>query len=139
LADNIRARIEINPQFAERLGQALERRLTAVAMNIEADVVSSISIGQSVKRTKGGFLRGLGPSAEGQPPHVLYGRLRQSIAKEVMRQVGRVIARIGTNMEYARRLELGFVGTDARGRNIHQGPRPFLQPALDRHLKDVAR
>lgn len=134
----IRVRLLLTPDTVlANLGNVLERRLTRTAQLIEGEVVRSISIGQAVRRTKGGYLRGLGPSVEGQPPHVLSGRLRQSISHMILRETMRVIARIGTNVIYARRLELGFVGTDSLGRNIHQGPRPYLRPALDRYLKSI--
>lgn len=32
---------------------------------------------------------------------------------------------------YARRMELGFTGTDAAGRTINAKPRPWLRPAAD--------
>ena len=132
----IRVRLQLTPDTVlGNLGNVLERRLTRTAQLIEGEVVRSISVGQAVRRTKGGYLRGLGPSVEGQPPHALSGRLRQSISHAILRETMRVIARIGTNVRYAARLERGFIGTDSRGRNIHQGPRPFLRPALENNLK----
>lgn len=136
----VRVRLNLTPeQVMTNLGNALERRLRHTAQLIEGETIRSISVGQPVRRTKGGHLVGLDPSAEGQPPHVLLGRLRQSITHLILRETGRVIARIGTNVEYARRLELGFIGTDARGRNIHQGPRPYLRPALEQYLKTITQ
>jgi hypothetical protein len=38
---------------------------------------------------------------------------------------------VGTNVEYARRLELGFAGTDALGRTYNQPARPYLRPAAE--------
>lgn len=38
-----------------------------------------------------------------------------------------------TDVVYARRLELGFSGTDARGRSYNQPPMPYLRPAADVH------
>ena len=32
---------------------------------------------------------------------------------------------------YARRMELGFQGTDAKGRHVNAQPRPWLRPAAD--------
>jgi len=55
-------------------------------------------------------------------------------------QVGEFVGAIGTNVEYARRLELGFVGTDSLGRTYNQKPRPHLIPAYERHrLKILAK
>jgi len=55
-------------------------------------------------------------------------------------QVGEFVGAVGTNVEYARRLELGFVGTDSLGRNYNQKPRPHLIPAYERNrLKILAK
>lgn len=50
------------------------------------------------------------------------GRLRSSITRELAREGDDLTARIGTNVEYARFVELGTV------RNV---PKPYLRPALD--------
>jgi len=42
----------------------------------------------------------------------------------------RVEVAVGSSAEYARRLELGFTGTDSLGRQYHQSPRPYIRPAL---------
>lgn len=44
---------------------------------------------------------------------------------------------IGTDVVYARRLEYGFSGQDARGRRYQQGPRPYLRPAIDTNGSEV--
>lgn len=38
---------------------------------------------------------------------------------------------VGSDRPYGRRLEFGFVGTDALGRSYHQAPRPHVRPAAD--------
>jgi hypothetical protein len=37
----------------------------------------------------------------------------------------------GTNVVYARRVEYGFMGTDALGRKYHQPAQPYLRPSFD--------
>lgn len=37
---------------------------------------------------------------------------------------------VGTNLEYARRIEHGFVGKDSLGRSYNQAPKPYLHPAF---------
>lgn len=37
----------------------------------------------------------------------------------------------GFEPEYARRVELGFIGTDSLGRHYHQPPFPYMRPARD--------
>lgn len=44
---------------------------------------------------------------------------------------GGAAATVGTNAPQARRLELGFNGTDSAGRRYHQPPYPHWGPALD--------
>lgn len=56
--------------------------------------------------------------------------LRTSIDTEVERaNNSSVVGRTGTNVEYARRIELGFVGTDSLGRRYNQSGKPYLAPA----------
>ena len=37
----------------------------------------------------------------------------------------------GFDPAYARRIELGFIGTDKLGRRYHQPPQPYMRPAYD--------
>ena len=37
----------------------------------------------------------------------------------------------GASMEYARRIELGFVGEDSLERTYNQAPRPYIRPSMD--------
>lgn len=117
----------------------LERGMTLAMLAVQATAVKKLSTGQAVRRSKSGRLVGLGPSTPPDPPHVLTGRLRQSITQEVTVEPNAVVGRVGTNVVYARRLELGFVGTDAAGRNINQAPRPYLRPSLDENRTEILR
>lgn len=38
---------------------------------------------------------------------------------------------VGTNLEYARRIEYGFNGADSLGRVYNQAAQPYLRPAID--------
>ena len=64
---------------------------------------------------------------------VVTSRLRGSITNEVEETVGRV----GTNVEYARRVEMGFVGTDSLGRTYNQAPKPYLRSALEKNRSKI--
>ena len=113
-----------------RAAKVVVRRNMAAAMfHLQGAVQRKISIGQPVVRS-GKALRGLAPSAEGDPPRVLSGKLRTSITHEVTERGDVITGRVGTNLPYGRRLELGFFGTDSMGRNINQGARPYLRPAF---------
>jgi len=63
--------------------------------------------------------------APAAPTGTLKGRITHKIDKATM------IGQVGTNLEYARRVELGFVGIDSLGRKYAQAPRPYLRPALE--------
>lgn len=60
-------------------------------------------------------------------------RLRGSITHEIEGLVGRV----GSNVEYARRVEMGFVGLDSLGRRYNQKPNPYLRKALETNRKAI--
>lgn len=44
---------------------------------------------------------------------------------------------VGTDVPYARRIELGFMGTDSLGRTYHQPARPYLRPGLDQNEREI--
>ena len=45
--------------------------------------------------------------------------------------------KVGTNVPYAARLEYGFTGEDALGRNFNQPAQPYLRPAVSSQRKAV--
>ena len=69
---------------------------------------------------------GTSPSPPGGPPGVLTGTLRRSIATRLI--PGN--AQVGTNVVYARRLELGYKTQEAR---------PYLYPALKRNKAEILK
>jgi len=74
-----------------------------------------------------------------QTPHVKTGRLRSSITHEVEGTITGATGRVGTNVKYARRHELGFVGVDSLGRKYNQKPYPYLRPALHKNEKKILK
>ncbi len=62
------------------------------------------------------------------------GYLRSHITHEVKidREINEVTGKVGTNTEYARRIEFGFNGSDKLGRKYNQKARPYLLPAYDK-------
>lgn len=117
-------------QVRSNTDRVVMRNLERAAMFVEGIVIKSISTGQPIRRLRSGHVIGLNPSRPGSPPHVLLGGLRRSITHKVFIAGGQIVALVGSVMAYARRLELGFIGRDARGRDYNQGPRPFLKPAV---------
>lgn len=69
-------------------------------------------------------------SAPGEPPAVDTGRLRSSITHEVKIQGNEVSGLVGTNVEYAKYLELGTNKMAAR---------PFLRPAVFNNKGEIIR
>lgn len=134
-------RIEWRPDFEPKVARHLQRGLARGAFALQEQMDRTLSIGQPVRRTKSGRLVGLSPSRPGQPPHVLYGRLRQSITIGPLVRTGpyRFSLAVGSNVEYAARLEFGFVGTDALGRNVSQAARPWARPSLQAAFKKLGR
>jgi hypothetical protein len=49
----------------------------------------------------------------------------------------KMIAKIGTTVVYAPRVEFGFVGTDSLGRKYNQAPKSFLRSALKENEKKL--
>lgn len=109
----------------DKVTAALRARLTqnmrlAVAF-VQGEVRKSINRGNPF---------GINPSAPGEPPKKVTGRLFQSIATRVDMSKTALTGAVGSNVSYARRLELGFAGTDSKGRNYRMKPRPYLRPAI---------
>lgn len=83
------------------------------------------------------------PSRPGEPPRLVTGTLRSNIAGVAEERgrdiVGALGVRKGPADKYARRLELGFKGTDAAGRNVSQAARPYLRPTITENRKKLLR
>jgi HK97 gp10 family phage protein len=118
---------EIRSELDRRLARAAivvgtgAKRLLSVAgtgaRTREGQVAPAVRTGK--KRVYGAF-----PSKPGEPPRKQTGRLRSSVTHEI----GRGIARVGTNVLYGRFLELG---------TRKMAPRPWLRRALDEAREQV--
>jgi len=113
------------PEANMRLIAALRMRVKRVCFLLEADIKSSMKMGgrsatgkkeEGVKLKKTGSFR----SKPGEVPRVQTGTLKRSITTELHEVLP--TGRVGSNVEYARALELGYAP-----RNL--SPRPFLRPA----------
>lgn len=115
------------------------RFVTAACLVISRRAKELLSVSGTGSRTKGGgvvrkvkggkgrTVYGAFPSAPGEPPHKQTGRLRASVAYEV--DEATLTGRVGTNVEYARHLELGT----RRG----LAARPWLRRALAESMGKV--
>jgi hypothetical protein len=84
-----------------------------------------------------GNLMGVRPSLPGEPPKKVSGQLFNSIQTRIIVSGAKYVGTVFTNVEYALRLEYGFVGTDVLGRSYDQAPRPFMRPGLEKSLPAV--
>lgn len=121
-------------RFERELNKKLTKNMRSVAARLAAFVVESFGPSNQ---------GGKNPSRPGSPPNVGTSMLRSSITHGVDTDgkdiVGFYGVRKGPASAYAKRLELGFVGRDSKGRNYNQQPRPFLRPALEKNRKMIRR
>lgn len=90
-----------------------------VSLHMQGDVQKSINIGNAL---------GDNPSNPGEPPHKVTARLFQSITGIAEEDPAEIRMIVGSNVEYAKMLELG---------TSRMAARPYLRPALQR-AKSVA-
>jgi hypothetical protein len=119
-------------QALARIARKIEVGLGVATRQVRTAAVKKINRSQPIRRSRSGRTIGLDPSLEGEPPKRLTGALIQSVSTRVQRRgTTAVVGIVAAGTKYARRLELGFVGTDSRGRHYSQGPRPWLRPSLE--------
>jgi hypothetical protein len=69
----------------------------------------------------------------------LTGTYRRSITIRSAVQPTKIVVTIGTNIVYGPRLEFGFRGRDAKGRNYSQSARPHFRPGFDENKAAAIR
>jgi len=115
--------------FYNRMVAKVEAVLSLTADLLESDIKRHFTLrgaGRLYRKRKGVYHRA---SLPGQPPAIDSGDLRTQITSEKLKTKDRIIARAGTNLVYARALELG--------NPPYLAPRPYLRPALDRVHRQV--
>lgn len=121
-------------QLMAKYMNTVETRMNKAMQFVAGDVKKSVNRGNR---------SGKNPSLAGEPPKKVTGTLQNNIASTVQRSgnaiVGAVGVRRGPANEYAPRLELGFTGTDSKGRRYNQKPRPYLVPAIARNREKILR
>ncbi len=115
-------------EVANKIHDTLENRLKIIGELGKRDIKQMLKKGGGAPGS-GGKGRHLNRSKPGEPPHVDSGRLWRSIQSETE---GGFIpkTRIGTNVTYAKWLELG---------TSQMAARPCLRPWLDGAREDVTR
>ena len=130
---NFKLKVNIN-RVHDKIVDHLEKNMMRVMVAMVAYVKSHFG-----PSNQGGS----NPSSPGEAPNIGLGTLRNNITFTVSTDgndvVGLYGVRKGPASVYAKRLELGFVGTDKKGRNINQAPRPYLMPAYRNNKKRVVK
>lgn len=124
---------------------AFDRVVAEAAAEAEAIVVESAAVVEAAAKAnfEGAHRRG-DPHVGGDKPNVVTGTLRRSIRHDRPEHVGlaEVVTRVYPSTVYARRVELGFTGTDSAGRSYSQPPYPYFTPAVEdnyERLEAIAR
>lgn len=113
------------------------------AAELEKRMVKAMKMleGKTKQLVSRGNRSGDNPSQPGEPPKVVTGTLRSNIGYEVKRDGLTVVGVLGVKKgpadKYSMRLELGFKGTDSKGRNYDQKERPYLRAALAQNKERV--
>jgi len=71
------------------------------------------------------------PSANVEGPRLMTGDYNRSINRLTTRNALTSRTEVGTNKAQGARLEFGFTGVDAKGRNVNQQPYPHFGPGID--------
>lgn len=124
-------------EMERALRARLSRNMKQVTSYVRGEVRKAVNRSQPFRRTAKGDLVGLDPSAPGEPPKKLSSILADSLATDQRESPLEITGVVGTNVDYAKRLEYGFTGTDSAGRNVDQAPRPFLRPGLADNLPAI--
>ena len=125
--------IRLNIRRVEKnLIRYLKKRMLEVVVRLDAYVRNSMVVSNA---------GGINPSAPGQAPHIGTGALKRSITHKVRVEKNEVVGVYGVAKGpasvYAKRLELGFVGRDTKGRLYNQQPRPFIKPAYQNNKRKI--
>lgn len=68
------------------------------------------------------------------------GDLRRSIKELQNKEThGRIESQVGSDLDYAARIEFGYTGPDKLGRLFNQAAQPYLRPALDENTSEIQR
>lgn len=134
------SRVKWNTSALKRstVGEVVKRMQLATQV-VVGETKRSLNRGQKTRMSKRGRRVGLDPSKPGEPPKKVESDLFKSITDQVEVTDNEIIGRVGTNDVKARRLELGFLGVDKKGRKVFQQERPFLRPALRKMRGKIAR
>ena len=108
---------------AQKTQATVIKRMNKATLAVKGATQTLLARGQPKRRLPGGTRIGLDPSRPGEPPKRVEGALQDSINTDIVIRPSVIIGRVGSNLKYARALELGSA---KRG----LAKRPYLRPAL---------
>jgi hypothetical protein len=120
------------------VAKAAQREFTSLAMTRSGEVrVIPSGGGKRSGERLGTKYRG--GHVAGDRPHIRTGNLARSIATRDVQMVspGRWMSTTGPTMAYGRRVELGFTGSDSRGRHYNQKAYPYMSPGFDKAKPEI--
>ena len=107
----------------KNIDRGIERNLTLAALFVVRYVKQSLSKAGPTKTSPK-----TPASKPGEPPHRRTGTLSRSITHEVTKDT----ARVGTNIKYAKALEVGYAPNNLAAR-------PYLRPAVNKNRRQIKK
>ncbi len=135
--------IEFEDNFVLLKGQLTEqvrKNVVMAALYLVGQVKVTLGTGVRTGKTYKvpGTKRSYTSSSPGEAPAVMLASLISSISYDlVVDTKDEVIARVGTNIKYAARLEFGYTDTDSMGRKYNTEARPFFRPTYLQHREKI--
>ena len=116
------------PAVYAEIATKSDKLINAAALEVRTEAQNSMRPPKSGRIYKvPNFAQTYQASAPGEAPAIRTTDLQSSIMTEY---VGKLHQRVGSNLEYARRLELGDRAPDKHG--VFIAARPYLRPALEK-------
>jgi hypothetical protein len=110
---------EVNALVRDHVGRGTRKAVQLIV----TEVKKKINRGQKTRTAKSGRKYGLDPSKPGEPPKVVTSALKQSIKGKVKKEKNIIRGAVGSNLVYARALELGSPKTGLK-------KRPYLRSTV---------
>lgn len=127
----------------ETIGKFFEKGMLQVVQALRAINVKKLSRRQPTRVSKSGRRYGLDPSEPWTDAKIVDAELRKAQFGIVEVRHDAIVGYTGSNTAYSARIEMGFVGTDSKGRRIDQQPRPTNRRTLlenkDRIFRGILR
>lgn len=122
------------PLVRGQIQREMENRVRTATLHLNRKIKMKLASGNRtghVYKVPGTMHKRYTASAPGEPPAVMTGNLMNHIDWLVSVKTNLISGVVGTNVEYAKRLEFGFVDTDSKGRRYNQAPRPFFRSTFE--------